>query len=44
MKKKLNITFMELKYSKEEHKDRIRQQTGGFAIWYKKPAPKGTTL
>ena len=30
-----------LKYSKEEHKDRIRQQTG--LPWYKKPAPKGTT-
>ena len=28
-----------VKYSKEEHKDRIRQQTG--LPWYKKPAPKG---
>ena len=39
--KKAEYYIYGIKYSKEEHKDRIRQQTG--LPWYKKPAPKGTT-
>ena len=39
--KKAEYYIYGIKYSKEEHKDRIRQQTG--LPWYKKPAPKGMT-
>ena len=39
--KKAEYYIYGIKYSKEEHKDRIRQQTG--LPLYKKPAPKGTT-
>ena len=41
MKKKAEYYIYGIKYSKEEHKERIRQKTG--LPWYKKPAPKGMT-
>tara|TARA_B100000524_G_scaffold314788_1_gene192688 strand:+ start:226 stop:483 length:258 start_codon:yes stop_codon:yes gene_type:complete len=39
--KKAEYYIYGIKYSKEEHKERIRQKTG--LPWYKKPAPKGMT-
>tara|TARA_Y100000592_G_C5223363_1_gene200469 strand:- start:60 stop:317 length:258 start_codon:yes stop_codon:yes gene_type:complete len=39
--KKAEYYIYGIKYTKEEHKERIRQQTG--LPWYKKPAPKGMT-
>ena len=39
--KKAEYYLYGIKYSKAEHKEAIRNQTG--LPWYKQPAPKGTT-